>query len=61
MIIAGAAAYFVGHFAYLTPYEALYPDLVPAIQGDDAMWFVIGPAVLAAGPLLLWQRRRTPR
>jgi len=29
VVIAGAGVYFVGHFAYLTPYEALYPDLVP--------------------------------
>lgn len=35
--------------------------LFPATQGYDAMWFVIGPAVLAAVPLLLWRRRRNPR
>jgi MFS family permease len=35
--------------------------LFPATQGYDAMWFVIGPAVLAAVPLLLWPRRRVPR
>jgi MFS family permease len=61
-IIAGAAAYFVGHFAYLTPYEALYPDLVPdRLSGRSrtaaSSWRFagLGAALIGGGFLLdLW-------
>jgi Na+/melibiose symporter-like transporter len=62
VIIAGAGAYFVGHFAYLTPYEALYPDLVPAgVSGRSrtaaSSWRFagLGAALVGGGFLLdLW-------
>lgn len=62
VIIAGTATYFVGHFAYLTPFEALYPDLVPNAEsgrsrGAASMWrFVgLGAALIAGGFLIdLW-------
>ena len=62
MIVAGAAAYFVGHFAYLTPYEALYPDLVPDdVSGRSrtaaSSWRFagLGAALVGGGFLLdLW-------
>jgi Na+/melibiose symporter-like transporter len=62
VLIAGAAAYFVGHFAYLTPYEALYPDLVPdRVSGRSrtaaSSWRFagLGAALIGGGFLLdLW-------
>ena len=61
VIILGAAAYFVGHFAYLTPYEALYPDLVPdAASGRSrsiaSSWRFagLGLALIGGGFLLDW-------
>ena len=36
----------------------LTAPLFPATQGYDAMWFVIGSAVLAAVPLLLLPQRK---
>ncbi|MDD7939857.1 hypothetical protein PHK61_15665 [Actinomycetospora lutea] len=62
VLIVGAAAYFVGHFAYLTPYEALYPDLVPKeVSGRSrtaaSSWRFagLGAALVGGGFLLdLW-------
>lgn len=61
VIIVGAAAYFVGHFAYLTPYEALYPDLVPdSASGRSrsiaSSWRFagLGLALIGGGFLLDW-------
>ncbi|GAA4788776.1 hypothetical protein GCM10023200_24200 [Actinomycetospora chlora] len=62
VIICGAAAYFVGHFAYLTPYEALYPDLVPdRVSGRSrtaaSSWRFagLGAALIGGGFLIdLW-------
>ncbi|GLZ53436.1 MFS transporter [Actinomycetospora sp. NBRC 106378] len=63
VIIVGAAVYFVGHFAYLTPYEALYPDLVPddvsgrSRTAASAWRFAgLGGALIGGGFLLdLWE------
>ncbi len=62
VLIVGAAAYFIGHFAYLTPYEALYPDLVPKqVSGRSrtaaSSWRFagLGAALIGGGFLLdLW-------
>ena len=62
VLIVGAAAYFIGHFAYLTPYEALYPDLVPKqVSGRSrtaaSSWRFagLGAALVGGGFLLdLW-------
>ncbi|GLZ48260.1 hypothetical protein Acsp06_44450 [Actinomycetospora sp. NBRC 106375] len=62
VLVVGAAAYFVGHFAYLTPYEALYPDLVPDVVSGrsrtaaSAWRFAgLGAALVGGGFLLdLW-------
>jgi Na+/melibiose symporter-like transporter len=62
VLIVGSAAYFVGHFAYLTPYEALYPDLVPKqVSGRSrtaaSSWRFagLGAALVGGGFLLdLW-------
>lgn len=62
VLVVGAAAYFVGHFAYLTPYEALYPDLVPKqVSGRSraaaSSWRFagLGAALVGGGFLLdLW-------
>ncbi|PVZ06848.1 MFS transporter [Actinomycetospora cinnamomea] len=62
VLIVGAAAYFIGHFIYLTPYEALYPDLVPKeVSGRSrtaaSSWRFagLGAALVGGGFLLdLW-------
>ena len=61
VLIAGASAYFVGHFAYLTPYEALYPDLVPdrasgRSRSAASSWRFagLGLALIGGGLLLDW-------
>ncbi len=62
LIIAGAGVYFLGHFAYLTPYEALYPDIVPSAASGRSRsvassWRFagLGVALIGGGFLLdLW-------
>jgi MFS family permease len=60
------ALFQVAYFAYLTPYFALYPDLVPReqagrAQGLQAMWRAIGLGVaFVAGPALLGLWRPGP-
>jgi len=62
VLIAGTTAYFIGHFAYLTPYEALYPDLVPRSASGRSRTVAsswrfagLGAALVGGGFLLdLW-------
>lgn len=65
LVVVGAAVavFFAGYYAYLAPYWALYPDLVPREQsgrsrGAESTWRVIGSALatIAGGFLLaVWQ------
>lgn len=66
LIALSVAVFYVGYFAYLTPYYALFPDLVGATtrgrsQGSLGTWREVGLGVaFVAGPALLALWRPAP-